>query len=38
LDADARLDLLEILEERYGRRSTISTSQFPVDKYHALIA
>lgn len=37
VDADARHDLLEILEERYGRRSTIITSQFPVDKWHALI-
>jgi len=27
LDADARRDLYEILEERYGRRSTILTSQ-----------
>ena len=37
LDAAARHDLLEILEERYGRRSTIITSQIPVDKWHALI-
>lgn len=37
VDADARHDLLEILEQRYGRRSTIITSQFPVDKWHALI-
>jgi hypothetical protein len=35
---DARHDLLEILEERYGRRSTISTSPVPVDKCHAFIA
>ena len=27
VDAAARRDLLEILEERYGRRSTIITSQ-----------
>jgi hypothetical protein len=27
----------EILEERYGRRSTIITSQIPVDKWHELI-
>jgi DNA replication protein DnaC len=32
LDAGARRDLYEILEERYGRRSTILTSQIPVDK------
>lgn len=25
---------LEILEDRYGRRSTIVTSQLPVDKWH----
>ena len=37
LDADARRDLYEILEERYGRRSTILTSQIPVDKWHAFI-
>jgi DNA replication protein DnaC len=30
-------DLLEILEQRYGRRSTIITSQSPVDKWHGLI-
>jgi DNA replication protein DnaC len=29
-----RLDLLEILEDRYGVRSTIVTSQFPPDKWH----
>src|SRR5580658_5997283 len=32
-----RHDLLEILEERYGRRSTIITSQIPVDKWHDII-
>ncbi len=37
LDAAARHDLLEILEERYGRRSTIITSQIPLDKWHELI-
>ena len=37
LDAAARHDLLEILEERYGRRSTIITSQIPIDKWHDLI-
>src|SRR6202007_2265196 len=37
LDAAARHDLFEILEERYGRRSTIITSQIPLDKWHALI-
>jgi IstB-like ATP binding protein len=37
LDAAARHDLLEILEERYGRRSTIITSQIPLNKWHELI-
>jgi DNA replication protein DnaC len=37
LDAAARHDLVEIREERYGRRSTIITSQIPVDKWHDLI-
>jgi IstB-like ATP binding protein len=36
LDAGARRDLYEILEERYGRRSTILTSQIPVDKMACL--
>jgi DNA replication protein DnaC len=30
-------DLLEILEDRYARRSTIVTSQLPVDQWHGLI-
>ena len=37
LDANARHDLLEILEERYGRRSTIVTSQLPIPSWHAVI-
>jgi DNA replication protein DnaC len=37
LDAQARHDLLEIVEERYGRRSTIVTSQPPVEQWHDLI-
>ena len=37
LDAGARHDLYEILEERYGRRSTLLTSQIPVDAWHAFI-
>src|SRR5215472_11767920 len=37
LDASARRDLYEILEERYGRRSTILTGQIPMDKWHAFI-
>jgi DNA replication protein DnaC len=37
LDAGARHDLLEILEERYGRRSTIVTSQLPLSAWHEVI-
>jgi DNA replication protein DnaC len=37
LDAGARHDLLEILEERYGRRSTMITSQLPVNRWHEII-
>src|ERR1700716_3995037 len=37
LDAPARHDILEILEERYGRRSTIGTSQLPVERWHEII-
>ncbi|HEY6291644.1 MAG TPA: IS21-like element helper ATPase IstB [Terriglobia bacterium] len=38
LDAAQRHDLLEILDDRHGRRSTIVTSQLPVDRWHDLIA
>src|SRR6267143_6353486 len=37
LDAGTRRDLYEILGERYGRRSTILTSQVPVDKWQQVI-
>ena len=37
LDDQARHDLLEILEERYGRRSTIVTSQLPIASWHEVI-
>lgn len=37
LDEQARHDLLEILEERYGRRSTIVTSQVPVSAWFQVI-
>jgi DNA replication protein DnaC len=37
LDAAPRHDLLEILEERYGRRSTVITSQLPVDRWHEVV-
>ncbi len=32
-----RRDLLEILEDRYGRRSTLVTSQLPVASWHEAI-
>ena len=37
LGADQRRDLLEIVEERYGRRSLLITSQVPVADWHAII-
>ena len=37
LGAQARHDRLEILEDRYGRRSTIVTSQLPVAEWHTVI-
>jgi DNA replication protein DnaC len=38
IDAQARHELLEIVEERYGRRSTLIASQLPVDQWHKIIA
>jgi len=32
-----RRDILEIMEDRYGARSTIITSQFPIDTWHDII-
>ena len=37
LTAENRRDLLEILEDRHGSRSTLATSQLPVDKWHDMI-
>jgi len=37
LDGNAHHHLLEILEDRYGRRSTIVTSQLPVARWFDLI-
>ena len=37
IDTDARLALLDILEDRYGRSSVIVTSQLPVEAWHASI-
>ena len=37
LTAPQRRDLMEIVEDRYGRGSTLITSQLPVDKWHDII-
>lgn len=37
LDDQQRRDLLEIVEDRYERRSTIVTSQIPVDRWYEII-
>ena len=34
---DAKLALLQILEDRYGQKATIVASQLPVDKWHTYI-
>lgn len=35
---EIKRDLLEILDDRYDRRSTLITSQLPVDQWHAYLA
>lgn len=37
LESQSRLALLQLLEDRYGKRSTIITSQLPVSKWHQYI-
>ena len=37
IDTDNRLALLEIMEDRHGRKSTIISSQFPVKQWHGII-
>lgn len=37
LDASARHDLLEVMEDRYGIKSTIITSQFEPDQWHLAV-
>jgi DNA replication protein DnaC len=37
LGPDQAADMLEVIEDRVQRRSTIVTSQLPVDQWHALI-
>ena len=38
MTASQRRDLLEILEERYRRASTLVTSQIPIERWHDVIA
>ncbi|CAO0824326.1 hypothetical protein DFAR_570039 [Desulfarculales bacterium] len=38
LSREQRLDMLEVLEDRYGRGSTIVTAQMPVDQWHETIS
>jgi DNA replication protein DnaC len=37
LDETQRHDLLEVLEDRYGKRSTVVTSQLPLPSWHEWI-
>jgi len=37
LDAPSRLTLLEILEDRHGRRSSVFVSQLPISSWHEVI-
>ena len=37
MDKITRLALLQILEDRYGKKSTLISSQLPVDKWHLYI-
>jgi len=37
MTAEQRRDILEIMEDRHGRRSTMVTSQLPVDHWHEII-
>ncbi len=37
LSAENRRDLLEVLEDRHGRRATVATSQLPIEDWHDVI-
>ncbi|GAB3306664.1 ATP-binding protein [Haliea atlantica] len=37
LSAENRRDLLEVLEDRHGLRSTVATSQLPIEEWHGVI-
>ena len=38
MTAPQRRDLLEILEDRYGRASTLVTSQIPIERWYDIVA
>jgi DNA replication protein DnaC len=38
LSEESRRDLLELLDDRYDRKSTLVTSQLPVDRWHEYLA
>jgi DNA replication protein DnaC len=38
MTAPQRRDLLEILENRYGRASTLVTSQIPIERWQDIVA
>lgn len=38
MNEETRRDLLEILDDRHNRKSTVVTSQLPVDRWHAYLA
>lgn len=37
LNEEARRDLLELVEDRCGKRSTLMTSQLPIEHWHKII-
>ncbi|SLN76956.1 transposase [Roseisalinus antarcticus] len=37
MTASQRRDLMEIVDDRYGRKATIVTSQLPVEKWYDII-
>ena len=37
MDQQQRMDLMEMIEDRHGRFSTIIASQLPVSSWHAVI-
>lgn len=38
LTAEQRRDLMEVIDDRHGRASTIIATQLPVDRWHDMIA